>query len=112
MKANRLFTGVTGFEYILKMRQHWIDKWSDAQIHAAIMSQLLRIDNEKGIIYKYTEDFQSKLVATFGTGYLEPNTIIDDLLAEDTPAVLRGFREASGQVTMEELENGEAGEPQ
>lgn len=110
VKANRLFTGVTGFEYILKMRQHWIDKWSDAQIHAAIMSQLLRIDNEKGIIYKYTEDFQSKLVATFGTGYLEPETVIDDLLADDTPAVLRGFREASGQVTMEELENGEAGE--
>lgn len=110
VKANRLFTGVTGFEYILKMRQHWIDKWSDAQIHAAIMSQLLRIDNEKGIIYKYTEDFQSKLVATFGTGYLEPETVIDDLLADDTPEVLRGFREASGQVTMEELENGEAGE--
>lgn len=108
VKANKLFTGVTGFEYILKMRQHWIDKWSVAQIHAAIMSQLLRIDNDKGIIYKYTEDFQSKLVATFGTGYLEPSTIIDDLLAEDTPAVLRGFREASGQVTMEELENGEA----
>lgn len=110
VKANRLFTGVTGFEYILKMRQYWIDKWSEAQIHAAIMSQLLRIDNERGIIYKYTEDFQSKLVATFGTGYLEPETVIDDLLADDTPAVLRGFREASGQVTMEELENGEAGE--
>ncbi len=110
VKANKLFAGVTGFEYVLKMRQHWIDKWSEAQIHAAIMSQLLRIDNERGIIYKYTEDFQSKLVATFGTGYLEPTTVIDDLLAEDVPAVLRGFREASGQVTMEELANREAGE--
>lgn len=109
-KAPKLFTGMTGYEYIIKMRQHWIDKWSTAQLHAAIMSQLLRIDNEKGIIYKYTEDFQSKLVATFGAGYLVPNTIIDDLLADTTPAILRGFREASGQVTMEELEAGEAGE--
>ena len=67
------------------------------------MSQLLRIDNEKGIIYKYTEDFQSRLVATFGSGYLEPNTVIDDLLDEKTSPILRGFREASGQVTMEEV---------
>ena len=103
VKANKLFTGVTGYEYIIKMRQHWIDKWSEAQLHAAIMSQLLRIDNERGIIYKYTEDFQSKLVATFGAKYLEPGTIIDDLLSEDTPAILRGFRIASGQVTMEEV---------
>ncbi len=104
VKANKLFTGVTGYEYILKLRQHWIDQWSEAQLHAGIMSQLLRIDNEKGIIYKYTEDFQSKLVATFGTGYLEPNTYIADLLAEKTPAILRGFQEASGQMTIEDIE--------
>lgn len=103
VKANSLFTGVTGYEYIIKLRQHWIDKWSKAQLHAAIMSQLLRIDNEKGIIYKYTEDFQSRLVATFGSGYLEPNTVIDDLLDGKTSPILRGFREASGQVTMEEV---------
>lgn len=104
VKSNKLFTGVTGYEYILKLRQHWIDQWSKAQLHAAIMSQLLRIDNEKGIIYKYTEDFQSKLVATFGAGYLEPGTVIADLLSESTPNILKGFQEASGQMTIEDIE--------
>ena len=103
-KANKLFTGITGYEYILKLRQHWIDKWSKAQLHAAIMSQLLRIDNEKGMIYKYTEDFQSRLVATLGAGYLEPDTYIVDLLSDEHPAALRGFQEASGQMTMEDIE--------
>lgn len=103
VKANNLFTGITGYEYIIKLRQHWINEWSQAQLHAAIMSQLLRIDNERGSIYKYSEDFQSRLVATFGSGYLEPGTVIFDLLDESTPAVLNGFREASGQVTMEEV---------
>lgn len=104
VKANKLFAGVTGYEYILKLRQYWIDQWSEAQLHAAIMSQLLRIDNEKGIIYKYTEDFQSRLVATFGAGYLEPGTVIADLLWDEHPDILYGFVEASGQITMEELE--------
>ena len=106
VRANGLFTGVTGYEYIIKLRQYWIDEWSEAQLHAAIMSQLLRIDNERGTIYKYSEDFQSRLVATFGSGYLEPGTVIFDLLDETTPAVLSGFREASGQVTMEEVMTG------
>lgn len=109
-KANGLFSGITGYEYIIKMRQHWIDKWSQAQLHAAIMSQLLRIDNEKGMIYKYTEDFQSRLVATFGAGYLEPETVIDDLLDDNIPAILRGFKEANGQVTMEEVVSNDAQE--
>lgn len=103
VRANSLFAGVTGYEYIIKMRQHWIDEWSRAQLHAAIMSQLLRIDGERGSIIRYSEDFQSRLVATFGAGYLEPTTVIDDLLDDGTPAILRGFREASGQVTMEEV---------
>lgn len=111
VRASSLFNGVTGYEYILKMRQHWINEWSKAQLHAAIMSQLLRLDNERGIIYKYTEDFQSRLVATFGIGYLEPTTVIDDLLDEKVPAILRGFPEASGQVTMEDVmaSNAESG---
>lgn len=102
-KANALFCGVTGYEYIVKMRMHWIEQWSQAQLHAAIMSQLLRINNEKGKIIKYTEDIQSRLVATFGAGYLEPGTVIKDLLDDGTPDVLRGFPEASGQITIEEM---------
>lgn len=90
-----------GFEYIVKMRGHWIDKWSTAQLHAAIMSQLLRMNPADGSIFKYTEDFNSKMVATFGHGYLEPHTVIADVLEEEVKII--GFREASGQVRIDEL---------
>lgn len=90
-----------GFDYMVKMRGHWLEKWSDAQINAAIMSQLLRINPADGSIFKYTEDNNSKMIATFGAGYLEPQTVIPDLLKEDVK--IRGFKEASGQVSMEEL---------
>lgn len=100
-KAPALFRDITPYEYIIKMRLHWLDQWSDAQINAAIMSQLLRINPEDGSIYKYTEDFHSRMLATFGAGYLEPKTTIADLLKEDVKII--GFKEASGQVTMDEL---------
>lgn len=92
-----------GFDYIVKMRGHWIEKWSEAQLNAAIMSQLLRVNPADGSIFKYTEDNNSKMISTFGAGYLEPNTVIANLLEEDVK--IRGFKEASGQVSMEELED-------
>ncbi|QAT43464.1 hypothetical protein [Aminipila luticellarii] len=93
---------ITNFEYMIKMRQHWIDKWSEAQLNAAIMSQLLRINPKDGNIYKYTEDFHSRLVATFGLGYLEPNTVIPNLLGEEE-IKLHAFKIASGQISMDEV---------
>ena len=90
-----------GFDYMVKMRGFWLEKWSDAQINAAIMSQLLRINPADGSIFKYTEDNNSKMIATFGAGYLEPQTVIADLLKEEVK--IRGFKEASGQVSMDEL---------
>lgn len=90
-----------GYEYMVKMRQHWLEKWSEAQVAAAIMSQLLRINPEDGNIFKYTEDFQSRFVATFGIGYLEPGTVIPNLLKEQVRII--GFKEASGQISMDEL---------
>lgn len=90
-----------GFDYIVKMRGYWIEKWSEAQINAAIMSQLLRVNPADGSIFKYTEDNNSKMIATFGSGYLEPQTVIANLLEEDVKIL--GFKEANGQVTIEEL---------
>jgi len=90
-----------GFDYVVKMRGHWLEKWSDAQINAAIMSQLLRINPADGSVFKYTEDNNSKMISTFGAGYLEPQTVIPNLLEEDVK--IRGFKEASGQVSMDEL---------
>lgn len=100
-KAPAWMRMTTGYEYMIKMRQHWLDKWSEAQLAAAIMSQLLRINPEDGNIFKYTEDFQSRFVATFGIGYLEPKTVIPNLLTEEVRII--GFKEASGQITMDEL---------
>ena len=101
-KAPTLFKLTFGYEFVIYMKQYWIDKWSSAQLNAALMSQLLRINPEESGIYKYTEDYQSRLVATFGIGYLEPHTIIPDLLQEDIK--IRGFKEASGQISIADIE--------
>jgi hypothetical protein len=103
-RAPILFRLMTGYDYILEMRDYWLGLWSTAQINAAIMSQLLRINPEDGSIYKYSEDFHSKLVSTFGKNYLDTKTtvIIPDLLKEDVD--LREFPEASGQVRIDEIE--------
>lgn len=90
-----------GFDYIVNMRGYWLEQWSDAQLNAAIMSQLLRVNPADGSIYKYTEDKNSRMIATFGAGYLEPKTVIANLLEEDVK--IQGFKEASGQITIEEL---------
>jgi hypothetical protein len=95
------FNALTGFDYMVKLRQYWTEDWTVAQFRAAVMSQLLRIDLQKGAVKRYTEDFSSALIATFGIGYLEPGTIIPDLLLDNVR--IRGFRLASGQVSMDEL---------
>lgn len=100
-KSPLWFRLLTGFEYMMLMRQCWIERWSPAQINAAIMSQLLRIDAESENILKYSEcDDNNKMVATFGANYLEPEVIIRDLLEEQIPII--GLRKASAQITMEE----------
>lgn len=90
-----------GFDYMVKMRGHWLEKWSEAQTNAAIMSQLLRVNPADGSIFKYTEDKNSQMIATFGAGYLEPSTVIANLLEENVKII--GFKVASGQVHMDEL---------
>ena len=100
-KAPYWLQALTGYIYVIKMRGYWLEKWTDAQINAAIMSQLLRINTTEDTILKYTEDHNSRMIATFGSGYLEPNTVIPDLLKEEV--VIHSFREASGQISIDEL---------
>lgn len=100
-KSPLWFSFLTDFDYMVLMRQYWIEKWSRAQINAAIMSQLLRINTEDGSVLKYSEDDNNKMIATFGVNYLEPETIIRDLLEEQI--AITGFREASGQITIDEV---------
>lgn len=90
------------YSYIIHLKNYYLEKWSDAQINAAIMSQLLRINNPDGCILKSQDDAANPLVATFGAGYLEPGTVIPDLLKEHVH--IKEFRRADGQMTFEELE--------
>lgn len=101
VKAPYWLTALTDYVYVIKMRGYWLEKWTDAQINAAIMSQLLRINPTEDSVLKYTEDHNSRMIATFGAGYLEPNTVIPDLLKEDVH--IHSFREASGQISIDEL---------
>ncbi len=103
VKAPYWLSALTGYLYMIKMRGYWLEKWTDAQINAAIMSQLLRINPTEGTVLKYTEDHNSRMIATFGAGYLEPHTVIPDLLKEEV--TIHSFREASGQISMEEMDS-------
>jgi hypothetical protein len=107
-RASFDFSMLTGYEYIIKARQYWIDRWSEAQLHAAIFGQLMRINPEDGSILKYSEDFHSKMISTFGAGYLEPQTVIPDLLKERVR--IRGFKQANGQICMDEMQDDKEGE--
>ena len=100
-RAPKMFKHATGFEYVVSMRQYWLDRWTEAQVNAAIMSQLLRINPADGAILKYSEDIHSRMIATFGKDYLEPQTVIPDILKDDVK--IADFRKASGQVHMDEL---------
>jgi hypothetical protein len=94
---------LTGYAFVIRLRQHWITEWKPAQLAAAILSQLLRINPKgDGSVTKYSLDFQDVLTATFGIGYLEPGVDIPDLLA--TKIDLSHFRDASGQMSIYDLE--------
>ena len=110
-RQGKLFALGDSFDFVVQIKGYYLERWSNAQINAAIMSQLLRINNSDGKILEYQDDAANPLVATFGAGYLEPGTVIPDLLKEHIH--IREFRRADGQMTFEELEqNGAATEPE
>lgn len=99
--SSRSISDVMGFKFQIELRRYWVNQWTSAQLAAAIMSQLLRIDTKNGLIRAYSEDEQSRMTATFGNNYLEPGVSIGNLL-EDNIKICEG-RQASGQVHMDEL---------
>jgi hypothetical protein len=108
-KAPKWLRSLRGYAFVVKLRQHWIDEWSDAQLAAAIFSQLLRINpSGDGSVVKYSLDFQDVLIPTFGAGYLEPGVKIANLLDEQVKLVR--FHEASGQISIFDMpaEDGDA----
>ena len=78
-RADRNTKLYLGFDYEIKMKLYYLERWDNAQLAAAILSVLLRVDRMKGTIKKYGERFQSRLVATFGINYLDDNVSIPDV---------------------------------
>lgn len=110
-RQGKLFALGDSFDFVIQIKGYYLERWSNAQINAAIMSQLLRINNSDGKILEYQDDVANPLVATFGAGYLEPGTVIPDLLQEHVH--IREFRRADGQMTVWDIEqNGVAEEPE
>lgn len=91
-----------GYEYVMEVRLWWINNWTDAQLHAAVLSQMLRISSKNGSVLAYNEHFSSQCLATFGEGYLKEGIDIPDCLEQKV--VLHAFEEASHQVRIDEVE--------
>lgn len=97
----RSIADAMGYKFQIELRRYWVSQWTKAQLAAAIMSQLLRIDTKNGLIRAYSDEEQSRMTATFGNNYLEPGVSIADILTENVK-ICEG-RQASGQVHMDEL---------
>lgn len=95
-----------GFDYEIVMKQHYLDKWDNAQLSAAILSTLLRVDRIKGTIKKYGEKFQSRLVATFGINYLDDDSMIPDVMENhiDLGDFEKAPKSNNGQICIDEIE--------
>lgn len=95
----------TGYEYEIKVKTWWLEHWERPQIHAAFLSQLLKIDSENMAVRSYSENFENKCMATFGSGYLDQNVSIPDCL--ETKVELKHFINPAvqkDQVSLDELE--------
>jgi hypothetical protein len=103
-KANKETKLYLGFQYEITLKLWYLDRWSEAQLHAAILSQLLRIEQKDGSIKNYGESFHSRLVATFGIDYLAEDVQIQDVLEDHI--VLGHFDKAdklNGQVSIDDI---------
>lgn len=103
-KASPMERILTGYDYVLGLKRFYLKQWTEAQLHAAIMSQLLKINSRDASITKYNEDHYSKMVTTLGAGYLDKGVAIEDILLNKVEFV--GFKRADEQVTIEEVESG------
>ena len=66
-----------GYKYVINLRTYWLDGWNDAQVHACILGQLLRIDPEFLEVISYEEGVHSKLALVVGDDYLEKDKAFD-----------------------------------
>lgn len=101
-KASKDLREFIGYDYVIKTRTYFVDKWSAAQVIAAIMEKLLRINPENGSITKYNVDDKMLMVATLGAGFLDKGANIVNIL--ETKVEFKELREASGQIKIFDMD--------
>lgn len=81
-KANKQFTEMTGYEYILETRNYFIERMSREQIIALFYHELRHIDGYGDLQPHDVEDW-SNMVATLGTDWNSTEARIKNLLEDE-----------------------------
>ncbi|QZY56687.1 putative metallopeptidase [Crassaminicella profunda] len=79
--ANKEMKDMLGYEYILEVRNYYIDRMQREQIIALIYHELRHIDKDGALINHNIEDW-SNLVATLGKDWATTQAKIKDILDE------------------------------
>lgn len=99
-RAPKAIQDMFGVDYIIKTRKWHSDRMSEAQEAAMIMSELLRIDSEKGTIKNLTTESYSYFTSTFGEGWLEKDAQPYPNVAEEKVELVGIPKLANGQLTF------------
>lgn len=80
-KANKQFTVMTGYEYILETRNYFIERMQREQIIALIYHELRHIGQDGDMVKHDIEDWNN-MIATLGTDWATTQAKIKDLLED------------------------------
>lgn len=108
-KASKDLREFVGYDYVINTRTYFVDMWSHAQVVAAIMEKLLRINPENGSITKYNVDDKMLMVATLGAGFLDKGANIANIL--ETKVEFKELRDASGQIKIFDMDGPATADP-
>ena len=95
-KANKQFSAMTGYDYILETRNYFIERMTREQIIALIYHELRHIDVD-GDLQPHDIDWDN-MVATLGKDWAETKAEIKDLIEEDI--LWKGLKPAAEQMDM------------
>jgi len=81
-KANKQFSEMTGYEYILETRNYYIERMSREQIIALIYHELRHIGKDGDMVKHDIEDWNN-MIATLGTDWATTQAKIKNLLEDE-----------------------------
>ncbi len=83
-KANKQFSSMSGYEYILETRNYFIERMSREQIIALIYHELRHID-EYGDLQPHDIEDWDNMIATLGKDWATTKAEIKNLIDDDIP---------------------------